>query len=82
MDGTDGHNINIKSVPVSDRSSLEPVFPSVTPCSSTLAATDLSFSLACHLLDRQIETSKDFENEGGFTERTYRVRTEKGAEDE
>ncbi|MGI6393168.1 MAG: four helix bundle suffix domain-containing protein [bacterium] len=80
--GTDGHNINIKSVPVSDSpcQSVSPCSPSVTPCSSTLAANAaLSLlNLACHLLDRQIEKlAKDFENEGGFTERLYRVRTEK-----
>ena len=35
-------------------------------------------NLACYLLDRQIATqAEDFENEGGFTERLYRVRTNK-----
>jgi len=33
-------------------------------------------NLACHLLDRQIEVqAKAFEEEGGFTERLYRVRS-------
>jgi four helix bundle suffix protein len=32
-------------------------------------------TVACSLLDRQVERlAKDFENEGGFTERLYRVR--------
>ena len=54
------------------------------PCqslsSSCLAANGaLSLlNLACYLLDRQVERlAQDFENEGGFTERLYKVRTEK-----
>ena len=32
-------------------------------------------NLSCYLLDRQVERlAQDFENEGGFTERLYRVR--------
>ena len=35
-------------------------------------------AVACSLLDRQMERlARDFENEGGFTERLYRVRSEK-----
>ncbi|MFZ5761193.1 MAG: four helix bundle suffix domain-containing protein [Thermodesulfobacteriota bacterium] len=35
-------------------------------------------TVACALLDRQVERlAQDFENEGGFTERLYRVRTAK-----
>lgn len=35
-------------------------------------------AVACSLLDRQVERlAQDFENEGGFTERLYRVRTTK-----
>lgn len=35
-------------------------------------------AVACALLDRQVERlAQDFENEGGFTERLYRVRSEK-----
>ncbi len=35
-------------------------------------------AVACPLLDRQVERlAKDFENEGGFTERLYRVRASK-----
>ena len=72
---TDEHSISIKSVPVSDSPCQ-----SVSPCSSSLVANAaLSLlNLACHLLDRQIaKLAEDFENEGGFTERLYRVRTEK-----
>lgn len=33
-------------------------------------------AVACSLLDRQVERlAKDFENQGGFTERLYRVRS-------
>jgi len=48
--------------------------------SSCLAANGaLSLlNLACYLLDRQVERlALDFENEGGFTERLYKVRSEK-----
>jgi len=35
-------------------------------------------AVACALLDRQVERlAQDFENEGGFTERLYKVRTKK-----
>lgn len=35
-------------------------------------------NLACYFLDRQVERlAQDFENEGGFTERLYKVRTAK-----
>jgi len=35
-------------------------------------------TVACSLLDRQVERlAQDFEKEGGFTERLYRVRTAK-----
>ncbi|OPL16670.1 MAG: four helix bundle protein [delta proteobacterium ML8_D] len=39
-------------------------------------ATLVLLVVACSLLDRQVERlAQDFENEGGFTERLYRVRT-------
>ena len=53
---------------------------SVSLSSSALAANAaLSLlNLCCYFLDRQIAAqAKDFENEGGFTERLYRVRTAK-----
>jgi four helix bundle suffix protein len=35
-------------------------------------------NLCCHLLDRQLAAqAQAFENEGGFTERLYRVRQQK-----
>lgn len=46
------------------------------PSSVLVANAALSLlNLCCHLLDRQLATqAKSFENEGGFTERLYRVR--------
>jgi len=50
--------------------------------SALIANAALSkINICCHLLDRQIASqAKSFENEGGFTERLYRVRTERRAE--
>jgi four helix bundle suffix protein len=52
------------------------------PCSSLSSSTLVAnaalslLNLACHLLDRQIAAqAQDFEKEGGFSERLYRVRT-------
>jgi len=46
-------------------------------CLAANAALSL-LNLACYLLDRQVERlAKDFENEGGFTERLYKVRSAK-----
>ena len=51
------------------------------PLSSACLAANAALSLlnlACYLLDRQTEQlANKFENEGGFTERLYRVRTAK-----
>jgi four helix bundle suffix protein len=54
------------------------------PCqslaSACLAANGVLslLNLTCYLLDRQVERlAKDFEREGGFTERLYRVRSAK-----
>ena len=71
---TQTKNNNINSVPVSDSQCQSVSFSS----SFLVANAALSLlNLACHLLDRQIEKlAKDFENEGGFTERLYKVRTE------
>lgn len=56
----------------------------VRPCQSVsspalVANAALSLlNLACHLLDRQLAAqARAFENEGGFTERLHRVRTER-----
>lgn len=51
-----------------------------SPCRSVLLANAaLSLlNLSTHLLDRQIQSlAEKFENEGGFTERLYRVRRER-----
>lgn len=46
-------------------------------CLAANAALSL-LNLACYFLDRQVERlAQDFEREGGFTERLYRVRTAK-----
>ncbi|RKY05264.1 MAG: four helix bundle protein [Planctomycetota bacterium] len=66
-----GKDMN-KSVSVDDR-------PCKSLSSSTLVANAaLSLlNLACYLLDRQLTAQAEaFENEGGFTERLYRVRTQ------
>ena len=54
------------------------------PCSSLSAACLAAngalslLNLACYFLDRQVERlALDFENQGGFTERLYRVRSSK-----
>jgi len=62
------------SVPVRESVSV-PVRESVSvPTLAANAALSL-INLACHLLDRQLAAqAKAFEQEGGFTERLYRVR--------
>jgi four helix bundle suffix protein len=55
-----------------------------SPSSSALVANAaLSLlNLCCYLLGRQVEAqAQAFENEGGFTERLYRVRTQKRSRD-
>lgn len=59
--------------------------PSTKSTTSTKSYPELSanaalvlLAVACPLLDRQVERlAKDFENEGGFTERLYRIRSTK-----
>ncbi len=59
----------------------------VHPCSPNLSSSTLAanaalslLNLCCYLLDRQLITqSKAFEQEGGFTERMHRVRSNKGS---
>lgn len=63
----------------------QPSTESATSTLSTKAYPELSANaalvllvVACSLLDRQVERlAQDFEKKGGFTERLYRVRTEK-----
>jgi len=73
-DGQGRGKVERKSVRVSERPC------SFVPSSAQLVANAaLSLlNLACHLLNRQIATlEKNFVEEGGFTERLYRVRTER-----
>ena len=54
--------------------------PCLSLSSSCLASNGVLslLNLVCYLLDRQVERlALDFENEGGFTERLYRVRSKK-----
>ncbi|MFO7643856.1 MAG: four helix bundle suffix domain-containing protein [Desulfosarcina sp.] len=68
-----------------DGQSQEPPTESTTSTLSTKVYPELSanaalvlLAVACALLDRQVaRLANDFENEGGFTERLYRVRTAK-----
>lgn len=61
------------SMPVADRPA-ETISPSVLVANAALSL----LNLACYLLDRQIAAqAKAFEEEGGFTERLYRVRAER-----
>jgi four helix bundle suffix protein len=77
--GTDYPTAAASSLPVGESpcSSVSPVPPSPISSSALVANAALSLlNLACYLLDRQIaRQAKDFENEGGFTERLYRVRS-------
>ncbi len=62
---------------VGTASTLSTLSTKVYPEFSANAALVL-LAVACSLLDRQVERlAKDFENEGGFSERLYRVRSEK-----
>lgn len=77
---TDGHR---QTKTDTDRRNLS-LSVSESPCESVdssalVANAALSLlNLCCYFLDRQIAAqAKDFENEGGFTERLYRVRKAK-----
>jgi four helix bundle suffix protein len=56
-----------------------PSMPSISPFPEIAAnGAHALIGVACSLLDRQVERlASDFETEGGFTERLYRVRTAK-----
>jgi four helix bundle suffix protein len=63
------------AVPVSAHQCSSPVLSSA--CLAANASLSL-LNLACYLLDRQVERlALDFEKEGGFTERLYKVRNAK-----
>ncbi|MGC8774809.1 MAG: four helix bundle suffix domain-containing protein [Chlorobaculum sp.] len=72
--GTDPKEVGRSSVHVGEGPGLPPLS---SACLAANAALSL-LNLACYLLDRQVaRLAEDFENEGGFTERLYRVRTAK-----
>ncbi len=54
--------------------------PLPSSCFAANAALSL-LNVACYLLDRQVQRlARDFEKEGGFTERLYKVRSAKRKE--
>ncbi len=67
-------SLSVSSLPVRER----PCKPQLPPeCLVANGALSL-LNLACWFLDRQVEQlAINFENEGGFTERLYKVRSEK-----
>lgn len=69
---TDTSSSPCTSEPVHDRPRF--LSPACLAANGALAL----LNLACYFLDRQVERlAQNFENEGGFTERLYRVRTAK-----
>ncbi len=73
--GLDGHVS--QSSAMSTKSTTSTLSTGVFPELSANASLVL-IAVACSLLDRQVERlAQDFEKEGGFTERLYRVRTAK-----
>jgi four helix bundle suffix protein len=75
--GTDEHDTY--SVSVGDSPCPCVCCSAVPPSSAYVANAALSLlNLCCHLLDRQLAAQGDaFQREGGFTERLYRIRSEK-----
>ncbi len=68
--GPNGHN---EKVSTESTASIRSTYPEIA-ANAALAL----IAVACSLLDRQIAAQAEaFENEGGFTERLYRVRTNK-----
>ncbi len=66
---------NVETEPLSTESTASTLSTKTHPELSANAALTL-LTVACSLLDRQVERlANDFENEGGFTERLYRLRT-------
>ena len=75
LGGQRGQAAEAKSL--STESTPSTLFTKTYPELSANTALTL-LAVACALLDRQVERlAKDFENEGGFTERLYKVRTAK-----
>ncbi|MBP7963436.1 MAG: four helix bundle suffix domain-containing protein [Caldilineaceae bacterium] len=75
--GPGGRSAPISSTPSTQSTESTPSTPPTYPEISANAALVL-IAVACGLLDRQIAAqAKAFEDEGGFTERLYRVRTDR-----
>ena len=75
LDGQRGQNPETQ--PLSTSSTASTLSTKTYPELSANAALVL-LAVACSLLDRQVERlAQDFENEGGFTERLYKVRSAK-----
>lgn len=67
-----GNTKESKSISSSNQSTVSTIPEIVANAVITL------ITVACFLLDKQLKTlAQDFENEGGFTERLYKVRNEK-----
>jgi four helix bundle suffix protein len=68
---------NAQTRPLSTESTASTLSTKTYPALSANAALVL-LTVACSLLDRQVERlAQDFEKQGGFTERLYKVRTAK-----
>ncbi|NLG15794.1 MAG: four helix bundle protein [Fibrobacter sp.] len=77
QNGLYGHKENPAMSNISKPSTMSTSERSIYPEISANAVLVL-IAVACSLLDRQVaRLAKDFENEGGFTERLYKVRSEK-----
>ena len=71
--GQNGHNEKVSTESTESTASIRSTYPEIA-ANAALAL----IAVACSLLDRQIAAQAEaFENEGGFTERLYRVRTNK-----
>ncbi len=74
---TDWHRQTLTGTDASVEVRERPCLSLSSACLAANAALSL-LNLACYFLDRQVERlARDFENEGGFTERLYRVRSAK-----
>lgn len=78
--GQSGEEENFPTTTMSTPSTMYNLESSIYPEISANAVLVL-LAVACSLLDRQVaRLAQDFENEGGFTERLYKVRSEKRKE--
>lgn len=73
-----GHSGASRQAPDSSTESTPSTLSTKTYPEYSANAALVLLAVACALLDRQVDRlAQDFENEGGFTERLYRVRSEK-----